>query len=254
MNGLEYVLKLYDVTQQELADKLGIKQQNIDLWIRDKSRKIPKKWLPKLAEIFNIPEKYFQKDLTLQDKEKIQMMKLFKTNNEEELGYSEEDDEKKYEEDESQDTIEFMKSWKNQELVKFNAERENLLKMVHEIIDLGVGNGNYSQEMCLFAIAIKYPYINLINKFLNILNDINKSRYTEEIELLGNILTSYELFQGKDLPYDYTDQSDIDLYNKAKKNGYKGEIPKFNKKRVEFVYKMMNIIQDEEKRITGKKE
>lgn len=76
MIGLDYILKLYNITQQELADKLGIKQQNIDLWIRDKNRKIPKKHLPKLVEIFNIPEKYFQKELTDIDKLIIQKGKL----------------------------------------------------------------------------------------------------------------------------------------------------------------------------------
>ena len=63
MIGLEYILKLWDMTQQELADKLGIKRQNIDAWIKGK-RKIPKKHLPILAEIFNIPEKYFLEKIT----------------------------------------------------------------------------------------------------------------------------------------------------------------------------------------------
>lgn len=76
MNGLEYVLKLYDITQQELADKLGIKQQNIDLWIRDKSRKIPKKHIPKLLEILKLPEEYFQKELSDIDQIEIQQKKI----------------------------------------------------------------------------------------------------------------------------------------------------------------------------------
>lgn len=76
MNGLEYVLKLYDITQQELADKLGIKQQNIDLWIRDKNRKIPKKHLPKLENIFKQPEEVFQKELTDVEQIVIQQRKI----------------------------------------------------------------------------------------------------------------------------------------------------------------------------------
>ena len=75
MNGIEYVLKLYDMTQQELADKLEIKRQNIDSWIRGK-RNIPKKHLPKLAEIFNIPEEYFQKELIDADIYRIQLYKF----------------------------------------------------------------------------------------------------------------------------------------------------------------------------------
>lgn len=75
MIGLEYVLKLWDITQQELGEKLGIKQQNIDSWIKGK-RNIPKKHLPKLVEIFNISEEYFQKELIEKDKLTIQQLKI----------------------------------------------------------------------------------------------------------------------------------------------------------------------------------
>lgn len=73
MIGLEYVLKLFNMTQQELANKLEIKQQNIDAWIKGK-RNIPKKHLPKLVEIFNIPQVFFQKELT--DIEELQIHKI----------------------------------------------------------------------------------------------------------------------------------------------------------------------------------
>lgn len=62
MIGLEYVLNLYKMQHQELAEKLGIRKQNINLWIKGK-QDVSKKHLPKLAEIFNIPEEYFQKEL-----------------------------------------------------------------------------------------------------------------------------------------------------------------------------------------------
>lgn len=32
--GLEYILELYGMQQIELAEKLGIKKQNINLWIK----------------------------------------------------------------------------------------------------------------------------------------------------------------------------------------------------------------------------
>ncbi|MCM3055130.1 MULTISPECIES: helix-turn-helix domain-containing protein [Bacillaceae] len=34
MIGLEYILELYGMQQIELAEKLGIKKQNINLWIK----------------------------------------------------------------------------------------------------------------------------------------------------------------------------------------------------------------------------
>lgn len=75
MIGLEYILKLYNITQQELAEKLGIKRQNIDAWIRGK-RKIPQKHLLKLSEIFKLPEGYFQSELSEKDKLTIQQLKI----------------------------------------------------------------------------------------------------------------------------------------------------------------------------------
>ncbi|WP_297422150.1 hypothetical protein [Clostridium sp.] len=77
MKGLEYILNLYNMQHTELAEKLGIKKQNINLWLRDESRKIPKKYLPTLSEIFGgLDEKYFQKELDDTDKLIIQKEKL----------------------------------------------------------------------------------------------------------------------------------------------------------------------------------
>lgn len=75
MIGLEYVLNLYNMEHQYLAEKLGIKKQNINLWIKGK-QKIPKKHLPILSDIFGIEEDYFQKDLDDIDKLIIQKEKL----------------------------------------------------------------------------------------------------------------------------------------------------------------------------------
>lgn len=59
----------------ELAEKLGIKKQNINLWIKQKQN-IPKKYLPILEEIFNLDRKYFTKELDEIDKLEIQKEKL----------------------------------------------------------------------------------------------------------------------------------------------------------------------------------
>lgn len=73
MIGLDYILKLWDIQQDELAKRLGIKKQNINYWVTGK-RNIPKKYLPKLVEMFNIPVEYFQKELT--DIEELQIHKI----------------------------------------------------------------------------------------------------------------------------------------------------------------------------------
>lgn len=77
MIGLEYILSLYNIPHIKLAEELGIARQNINLWIKGKG-KIPKKYLPKLKEMFNIDEEYFQKELDELDKLIIQKEKLKK--------------------------------------------------------------------------------------------------------------------------------------------------------------------------------
>lgn len=77
MIGLEYILNLYNMQHIELADKLGIKKQNINLWIKGK-QKISKKYLPVLEDLFNIKQEYFNKELTEIDKLEIQKEKLKK--------------------------------------------------------------------------------------------------------------------------------------------------------------------------------
>lgn len=75
MIGLEYILNLYSIQHQELAEKLGIKKQNINLWIKGKQN-ISKKYLPILSEMFDVDENYFQKELNDIDKLIIQKEKL----------------------------------------------------------------------------------------------------------------------------------------------------------------------------------
>ncbi|MES9695039.1 helix-turn-helix domain-containing protein [Bacillus toyonensis] len=75
MNGLEYILSLYNLQHIELAEKLGIRKQNINLWIKGK-QKIPKKYLPILEDLFQLDAEYFTRDLNEIDKLEIQKEKL----------------------------------------------------------------------------------------------------------------------------------------------------------------------------------
>ena len=75
MIGLEYILDLYGMQHIELAEKLGIRKQNINLWIKRKQN-ISKKHLPTLENIFGIEAKYFSKELTELEKLEIQKEKL----------------------------------------------------------------------------------------------------------------------------------------------------------------------------------
>lgn len=75
LNGLAYILNLHNMQHIELAEKLGIKKQNINMWIKGKQN-IPKKHLPVLEELFHLPASYFGKELTELDKLEIQKEKL----------------------------------------------------------------------------------------------------------------------------------------------------------------------------------
>ena len=77
MIGLEYILGLYNMQHIELAEKLGIKKQNINLWIKGKQN-IPKKYLPILEQLFGTKQEYFMRELNEIEKLEIQKDKLKK--------------------------------------------------------------------------------------------------------------------------------------------------------------------------------
>ena len=73
--GLEYILNLFNLQHIELAEKLGIKKQNINMWVKGRQN-IPKKYLPVLEELFGIDASYFGRVLTEIDQLEIQKEKL----------------------------------------------------------------------------------------------------------------------------------------------------------------------------------
>lgn len=75
--GLEYILNLHNMQHIELAEILGIKKQNINMWVKGKQN-IPKKYLPVLEELFQLDRNYFTKELNEVDKLEIQKEKLKK--------------------------------------------------------------------------------------------------------------------------------------------------------------------------------
>jgi len=73
--GLEYILNLFNLQHIELAEKLCIKKQNINMWLK-RRQSIPKKYLPVLEELFSIENSYFERELTEIDQLEIQKEKL----------------------------------------------------------------------------------------------------------------------------------------------------------------------------------
>lgn len=75
MLGLEYILEEFGMSKAELAEKLKIDRANITMWLSG-VRPIPKKHLPKLVAIFNLPENYFCEQIDKERKLEIQNVKL----------------------------------------------------------------------------------------------------------------------------------------------------------------------------------
>lgn len=61
MTGLEYLLELTGISQKELSEKISVKKQSISMWALG-TRKIPKKYLPLLEEIFHVSRDYICKE------------------------------------------------------------------------------------------------------------------------------------------------------------------------------------------------
>jgi transcriptional regulator with XRE-family HTH domain len=73
MIGLEFICKVYNIENKELAEKLKIVPTNISSWLKG-NREIPKKYLNVLSKIFKgLSSEYFQKELTHIDELKIRI-------------------------------------------------------------------------------------------------------------------------------------------------------------------------------------
>lgn len=73
--GLEYIAKEYRCTYREIAQKLNVSPAVINDWV-NKYKKIPKKRVEQLSGIFNLPEDFFQKELTAPEKIEISIQRL----------------------------------------------------------------------------------------------------------------------------------------------------------------------------------
>lgn len=78
MKGLDFLLQYNDITQTELAQKLGINKVNITRWIKGQ-RKIPKGHLKRLSEEFNCEEDFFEKEIEFSEQVNYVRNKLGKT-------------------------------------------------------------------------------------------------------------------------------------------------------------------------------
>jgi len=74
MFGLEFILEIFNSNPNQLADELGIRRQSVYDWI--KKKKIPDARLKQLSKLFDIPQEYFQLELTEEEMRDIHIMHL----------------------------------------------------------------------------------------------------------------------------------------------------------------------------------
>lgn len=197
MNGLEYILGLYNIQHIELAEKLGIKKQNINMWIKGKQN-IPKKYLPVLEETFKINREYFSKDLTEIDKLEIQKEKLKHeiepviNNYEEEFSIGEENDIIK-------------KTIYNKEeinTIERNIEKAKLTQKFKEALDIVDNNPHMESYKIMVELMEKVPYEIILKR---------------TIEALGHY---YEVIPNWVSSDDIQDEFEEDIFETFENNEY----------------------------------
>ena len=189
MIGLDFICKLYDKQFKDVAEELGVSKQVINGWIKGKYN-ISKKHLPRLSEIFQIPEEYFQKELNDVDQIEIQQKKI----RNELVEYQ-------YENtfiDEDGEKITITETQPNQEQVyesNFLEFKKNIIKL-HNTIDGTIGskfsNGVIDNDISLNADLFDAErLLELYEMFVGIIR-----RGTIKQSTIRNILKGIKHYQG----------------------------------------------------------
>ena len=208
MIGLEYILDIYNVMHQDLAETLGIKKQNINLWIKGKQN-ISKKYIPKLSEMFKIPEEYFQKDVDEVDKLKIQRIKhdndyveIVDTYIDRETG---EEVAFRYEDFEHE---------RYGNLLTYEIKVEELRKNLQQTID----NELESDDEYIHPDKLQDESEKLVNVYTEFVNIIKESPKAGR-EMLQRIITGIRMYQGKNESDDELSKDICSALKKEEKRG-----------------------------------
>lgn len=67
MIGLSFIAQTFRMEYKTVAESIGVMPQTVQDWLKGR-RRIPAVRLRKLADLFGLPERYFQKELTDSDK------------------------------------------------------------------------------------------------------------------------------------------------------------------------------------------
>lgn len=176
MIGLTYIRSSFNKSMQNVADRLGISKQTVSKW-ENGQRPIPEKRLNELADLFNLPLKYFDKELSDIEKYEIECIKLKKK-----LGY--------YEDNEGNKIIninsnEDMKMSMQLELIE---EKIDSLKVIDKITRI------MTFEDLDKNISSTEQVSNIINSY-ELLSDIILSKKAN-LNVISNLVYSMALYYG----------------------------------------------------------
>lgn len=233
MFGLEFLCLLYNMQQTELAEKVGVSKQIVNIWMKQ-TRPIPKKYYARLSEIFGgLDSKYFDTYLTRLEKLEIQMHKLNCEWIAEEYEEESIDPETgEYERDENGNIIMEKKVHTNRkqelyrQMLEYEISTAKLDNRINQTLASQIDDvTEESQEIS--GLSDAYGLLKLYEMFVTVIENGEITRHT-----IKNVLKGIMLYQN----------SELEKFSELDENG---EID--DDKRV--VKKIGKIIEEEEKRL-----
>lgn len=148
----------------ELAEKLGIKKQNINMWVKQKQN-IPKKYLPILEELFQVDNDLLSRELTELEKLEIQKEKLKK-----DLQPVITKHEKRFQIDEGSNLVDIPIYDKEEiNIIESDIEKEKLLIKLKEAMDIVPDNPYMDTYKLLVHLMEKSQHESILHKTIQAL-------------------------------------------------------------------------------------
>jgi transcriptional regulator with XRE-family HTH domain len=222
MNNLDNIREIFNLTLEDVANMLNIKKQSVSEW--SKNNKIPEKRIKELSELLNIPEEYFNKEISEVDKIKLQNIKL-----EQDIKNSIFEYEREIYDNETDETITTISDIaynkdleRLYEINNIKINKLNLLKKIDTIISKY--NNEEGNELILDK-SYEEVFIDIFNRLANVVDS-----QEQDFSILYYILRALEL------------TSSLENINKyiGKEYPERGNITDENK----YVQQIVNIIKE----------
>ncbi|PEJ32280.1 hypothetical protein CN689_14215 [Peribacillus butanolivorans] len=76
IHPLKQISQIFQISLADIANELDVKRQTVNEWVGKRRRPIPKKHIPKIAAIFNLDERWFEKSL-LKGSEVLELQRIY---------------------------------------------------------------------------------------------------------------------------------------------------------------------------------